>query len=71
MKITKETIIEKAIEKYPELGDVFFNYGLHCIGCHLSDIETIEQGANSHGLSKKQLNNLIKDMNDLALKHKS
>jgi hybrid cluster-associated redox disulfide protein len=40
-------------------------YGLHCIGCHVATWETLEQGAMAHGMDRKQLENMIKDLNNL------
>ena len=38
-------------------------HGLHCIGCMASSAETIEQGALAHGMKKKDIEKLIKDLN--------
>jgi len=62
-KITKTTKIAKALTLNRKAPEIFFKYGLHCIGCALSTEETIEQGATAHGLSEKQISSLIKDLN--------
>ena len=54
-KITKDTLIAEAVERYPELGEVLAeDYGFHCIGCMASEMETIEQGAMVHGFTGKE-----------------
>jgi hybrid cluster-associated redox disulfide protein len=45
---------------------ILFEYGLHCIGCHVSALETIEQGALAHGLSKEQLSEMLEKINNTA-----
>lgn len=63
MSINKTTKISKAISLNKKAPEIFFKYGLHCIGCALSAEETIEQGAKAHGLSEKQISSLIKELN--------
>ena len=62
-KITKDMTLGEAVSKYPQTIEVLFGYGLHCIGCHVSAYETIEQGALAHGLDDKQIQKMIDDMN--------
>jgi len=45
----------EVLKKYPETVKTFFEYGMHCFGCHLAVEETIEQGALAHGVSVDQL----------------
>lgn len=49
-KITKEMSIGDVVKKYPETIPVFFQYGLHCIGCHVSPYESVEEGCKTHGI---------------------
>ncbi|MAG19964.1 disulfide oxidoreductase [archaeon] len=62
-KIDKTTKIAKALTLNKKAPEIFFKYGLHCIGCALSAEETIEQGASAHGLSEKEITSLIKELN--------
>ena len=57
---------QDVMDKYPNAIDVVMNYGLHCIGCHVSAFETIEQGAKAHGLNKKDMEKMLKEMNEKA-----
>lgn len=61
--VSKEMTFGEVINKFPSAVPVMFEYGLHCIGCHVSAFETIEQGATAHGLSEEQLNEMIEKMN--------
>lgn|GEM_PF-387893 len=64
-KITKEMTIEEAVRQYPETIPVFLTYGLHCIGCHVANWETIEQGAVTHGIA--DFESMMKDLNKVAV----
>jgi len=59
-KITKDMTFGEVLKKHPETVKTFFQYGMHCFGCHLAVSETIEQGALAHGVSVEQL---IEDLN--------
>ena len=68
-KITKNILILEIAERYPKLVDVMVEkYGLHCIGCSLSAVETLEEGAMGHGMSKKEVGKMVEDLNKLANK---
>ncbi len=59
-KITKDMTFGEVLKKHPETVKTFFEYGMHCFGCHLSVTETIEQGAMAHGV---EIDKLIEDLN--------
>jgi hybrid cluster-associated redox disulfide protein len=63
-EITKNMTFMKLLEKKPESMNVLFEAGLHCIGCHMSAYETIEQGCSAHGMNKKEIDELIKKINE-------
>lgn len=49
-KITKSMTLGEVLDKYPDTAEVMYEHGLHCIGCHISAFETVEQGAQAHGV---------------------
>ena len=53
--VTKEMFVAEVIAKYPEAIGVFFEYGLHCVGCFASDFDTVESGAKVHGINVEHL----------------
>lgn len=55
MGVKKNTMISELVDKYPESVQVMQRHGLHCIGCHVATWETIEQGANAHGIDPDKL----------------
>ncbi|MCZ7392670.1 MAG: DUF1858 domain-containing protein [Candidatus Methanoperedens sp.] len=68
MTITKEMTIEEVVTQYPETMMVFMRHGLHCVGCHVSAFESIEEGAMAHGIN---VDALVLDLNKVAAMRKS
>ena len=48
--IKPDMIIGDIVNEYPSLVPVMAEMGLHCIGCHVSTSETLEQACMVHGL---------------------
>ncbi len=68
MTITKDDKIEDVVERYPETMMVFMKHGLHCVGCHVSAFESIEEGAMVHGIN---VDALVDDLNRVVSSRKS
>ncbi len=66
--ITKEMLIGEVVQKHPETVEVMFKHGMHCIGCGMTAYESIEQGCMGHGMDEKQVDEMIKEMNEKAKK---
>lgn len=66
--ITKDTLINELLEKNPEAAEILMAYGLHCVNCHFSDLDTIEDGAMMHGISDEEMQLMIKDVNKIVIK---
>ena len=64
--ITKQTPIKALIENNLETKEILMEYGLHCVGCHFSEFDTIEDGAMMHGLSDEDIELMIKDVNKVV-----
>ncbi len=65
-KITKDMTIGEVIEKHPKVVGIMLRYGLHCVGCGIAAMETIEQGAKGHGMSDKEIEMMVRELNDAA-----
>ncbi|MCP8305272.1 MAG: DUF1858 domain-containing protein [archaeon] len=63
VKVNKEMTFGELLQSYPRAGMVLMRYGLHCIGCHIAVMETIEQGARAHGLSDDEIDEMIEEIN--------
>jgi len=64
--ITKDKSILEIVAEYPEVVPILMGYGLHCVGCHFSQFDTLENGARIHGMSKEDFNMMLKDVNALV-----
>jgi hybrid cluster-associated redox disulfide protein len=63
-KITKKMLILDVLESNPELGQILTEeYGFHCVGCMAASMESLEDGALVHGMSEKEIDEMIKDLN--------
>ena len=65
-KITRKMTLGEAVSRYPKTAQVMMARGLHCIGCHVAAWESIEDGARGHGLSDKEIDEMVKEMNKVA-----
>ena len=66
--VNPEMTFAELTSKFPGAVPILFDYGLHCIGCHVSALETIEQGAMAHGLTEEQLKQMIERINNSVKK---
>jgi hybrid cluster-associated redox disulfide protein len=63
-KITKDILILDLVEGHSDLAEVLTEeYGLHCIGCMAASMETLEQGALTHGMTEDQIDKMVADLN--------
>lgn len=55
MKFDKETLIGKILEQAPEKADVLLEAGMHCLSCPASQMETLEEACDVHGIDVNEL----------------
>ncbi len=62
--ILKTTKINTIIMKHPRLIETLITeYNLHCIGCQMAEFETLEEGATAHGMTKAEIEKMVKKLN--------
>lgn len=68
--ITKDWTMGEIAERYPrpEVLETISRYGLHCVGCHISAWETLEQGVLGHGLTETDVEKLVRELNEAVAK---
>lgn len=49
MVITRYSLIGAVLQSYPSAQECFQEMGMHCMGCHMSPRETLEQACQVHG----------------------
>ena len=50
MTFSKDTRIGEILEKAPEKAEILLQVGMHCIGCPASQMETLEEACEVHGI---------------------
>ena len=60
-EITKEMTIGEVLTTCPELAEVFMGFGMHCISCPVSQMETVEEAGMVHGVD---VDLLLKKLNE-------
>ena len=48
--IDKTMKIGELLEQYPDKADLLLEAGMHCLGCPASQMETIEEACEVHGI---------------------
>ena len=65
--VSKKMLIGEVIEKWPELTDVLMgDYGFHCVGCFASGMESLEDGARTHGMDDEEIKVMMENLNELV-----
>ncbi|MCX8166958.1 MAG: iron-sulfur cluster assembly accessory protein [Candidatus Micrarchaeota archaeon] len=67
--ITKDMTMGEIVNRYPEVVPKLMDYGIHCIGCHVSPYETLEQGLAVHGFDEKTTNKIFNEINRIVEKN--
>ncbi len=62
--IKKKDTLGQILQNYPEVAPILAKAGLHCIGCHVSAYESLEDGCKAHGLSDKKIESIVKEANE-------
>ncbi|MEE0954571.1 MAG: hydroxylamine reductase [Eubacterium sp.] len=60
-EIKGDMIVGDIVEKYPQLVPVMMNVGLHCIGCGVSQLETLEEACMTHGIDPIDMIDILND----------
>lgn len=50
VEITKQTQIGEVLSINPNVKEILLGFGLHCFGCPMSQMETLEEAAMVHGV---------------------
>ena len=50
VEVNKQTQIGEVLSLNPNVKDVLLGFGLHCLGCPMSQMETLEEACMVHGL---------------------
>lgn len=71
IKIDRNIPIPELLEKWPELEEVLtYEYGFHCANCIFAGFDTIEDGANLHGIEGDYFEELLEHLEKVVNKVK-
>lgn len=59
--ITKDMTIGEVLRMNTDCAPIFFEMGMHCVGCPSAAMETLEEAAQVHGYD---VNLLVSKLND-------
>ncbi len=65
-QFTGDENIAEILLELPESYEIFASYGLHCAGCPISPMESLKDGAASHGIRDRAWEMLLTDLNEMA-----
>ena len=63
-RLRRELTIGDVLEQYPDAAPLLTEKGIHCVGCHVSPFETLEEGFRSHGMSEEDIDTTLADVNE-------
>lgn len=49
-KITKDWTLGDVLRENEDLADILMGFGMHCFSCPLSQMETLEEASEAHGV---------------------
>lgn len=55
MTITKDMLIGEILRVKPEAARILMSFGMGCVGCPSSQMETLEQASMVHGINLDEL----------------
>ena len=61
MEFNKDTTIGEILEKAPEKAEILLEIGMHCLGCPASQMETLEEACEVHGIDVEEV---VKKLNE-------
>ena len=55
MEFNKDTTIGEILETAPEKAEILLEIGMHCLGCPASQMETLEEACDVHGIDVEEV----------------
>jgi hybrid cluster-associated redox disulfide protein len=61
--IVKSMSLAEVLDKNPKAVDILQEKGMHCIGCMMAEMESLESGCLAHGMNEKEIDALVVELN--------
>src|SRR3989344_3600784 len=65
VRIQRSMPVMEILTILPHSEALLAQYGLSCFHCSANAVETLEQGCMSHGFAMEDIDDLVKDLNEL------
>lgn len=62
----KDMTLTEVVELHPYARNVLIGFGLHCISCPISPVETLEEACQVHGIELDYLLKKLDEINDIV-----
>ena len=68
-EVNKNTTLGEILKNYSNAEEVLTNFGMHCFSCPMSQMETVEEAGEVHGID---IDFMVKKLNeDLVIKEET
>lgn len=61
--ITRYDSFQVILDECPRAGELLADYDLHCANCFMNGMDTVENGAEMHGMSEAEMLEMIDEIN--------
>ncbi len=61
--VTKDWTVGDIVAAYPQSTEVMAEWGLHCFGCAVNQLESLEEGCLGHGFTGEDVGAMVADIN--------
>lgn len=62
--LTKFDLLGVIMQECPRAAELLAEYGLHCVSCFANEYDTLEMGAQVHGMSDEEMQEMIEEINE-------
>lgn len=62
--LTKYDLLGTILQECPRAAELLAEYGLHCVSCFMNDYDTLETGAQIHGMTDEEMQEMIDEINE-------
>ncbi len=62
--LTKYALVADIMRDCPRAVEMLSEYGIHCVSCFASEIDTLEQGAFVHAMTEQELDEMVLEINN-------
>ncbi|MBW3020532.1 DUF1858 domain-containing protein [Candidatus Woesearchaeota archaeon] len=64
MAITKDMNFADILDKNENAAQILAKHGMHCMGCMMASVESLEDGCRGHGMDDEEIDEIVKELNE-------